>query len=144
MSTANFVLTLSCADRPGIVAAVTTELAGPQRQYRRIQPVLGSRNRPLLHAPGLRRARRGSAATPSSATLKSPVERFSMKTSLVDESQRKRIVILVSKFDHTLLHLLYQIRVGLARRRCGGGDFQPSGRAARSPRMPPSPSTCCR
>ncbi|HZY51464.1 MAG TPA: ACT domain-containing protein, partial [Devosia sp.] len=24
---ANFVLTLSCADRPGIVAAVTTELA---------------------------------------------------------------------------------------------------------------------
>jgi len=35
-----------------------------------------------------------------------------MKTSLVDQSQRKRIVILVSKFDHTLLHLLYQIRVG--------------------------------
>lgn len=27
MTTANFVLTLSCADRPGIVAAVTTELA---------------------------------------------------------------------------------------------------------------------
>jgi len=27
MSAANFVLTLSCADRPGIVAAVTTELA---------------------------------------------------------------------------------------------------------------------
>ena len=27
MSPANFVLTLSCADRPGIVAAVTTELA---------------------------------------------------------------------------------------------------------------------
>jgi len=27
MPAANFVLTLSCADRPGIVAAITTELA---------------------------------------------------------------------------------------------------------------------
>src|SRR3546814_11407181 len=27
MSSASFVLTLSCADRPGIVAAITTELA---------------------------------------------------------------------------------------------------------------------
>jgi hypothetical protein len=44
--------------------------------------------------------------------LKSPIERFSMKTNLVEESRRKRIVIMVSKFDHTLRHLLYQIQVG--------------------------------
>ncbi len=44
--------------------------------------------------------------------LKSPIDRFDMKTNLVDESRQKRIVIMVSKFDHTLLHLLYQIRVG--------------------------------
>src|SRR5690606_40577144 len=44
--------------------------------------------------------------------LKSPIDRFDMKTNLVDESRQKRVVIMVSKFDHTLLHLLYQIRVG--------------------------------
>ena len=30
----------------------------------------------------------------------------------VNEARKKRIVIMVSRFDHTLLHLLYQIRVG--------------------------------
>src|SRR3546814_1919853 len=35
-----------------------------------------------------------------------------MKTSLADDARKKRVVIMVSKFDHTLLHLLYQIRVG--------------------------------
>ena len=44
--------------------------------------------------------------------LKSPIERFDMKTALSDESRKKRIVILVSKFDHTLLHPLYQSPVG--------------------------------
>src|SRR5690606_11435672 len=44
--------------------------------------------------------------------LKSPIERFDMKTALADQSRRRRVVIMVSKFDHTLLHLLYQIRVG--------------------------------
>src|SRR5690606_24810127 len=40
------------------------------------------------------------------------IARFSMKTALSDGSRKKRLVIMVSKFDHTLLHLLYQIRVG--------------------------------
>ena len=35
-----------------------------------------------------------------------------MRTTLVDEGRKKKIVVMVSKFDHALLHLLYQIRVG--------------------------------
>src|SRR5262249_61074374 len=35
-----------------------------------------------------------------------------MRTRLLDEGRRKRMVVMVSKFDHALLHLLYQIRVG--------------------------------
>ena len=111
MSPANFVLTLSCADRPGIVAAVTTELAALganiaesnqfwDRETDRFFMRLAFTNPAGLGRDELERA------------IKSPIERFSMKTTLADEGQKKRIVVLVSRFDHTLLHLLYQIRVG--------------------------------
>src|SRR5690606_33394233 len=111
MSAANFVLTLSCEDRPGIVAAVTTELAALNaniaesnqfwdRETGRFFMRLAFTAPERLGRDGLERA------------LKSPIERFGIQTSLVDESRKNRIGILVSKFDHTLLHLLYQIRVG--------------------------------
>jgi formyltetrahydrofolate deformylase len=35
-----------------------------------------------------------------------------MRISLVDQGRKKKIVVMVSKFDHAMLHLLYQIRVG--------------------------------
>ena len=111
MSSANFVLTLSCADRPGIVAAVTTELAALEANIAESNQFWDRETgrffmRLAFAAPS------GVAREAIERALKAPIERFSMKTSLVDQSRRKRIVILVSKFDHTLLHLLYQIRVG--------------------------------
>lgn len=111
MSPANFVLTLSCIDRPGIVAAVTTELAGLNANIAESNQFWDKETgrffmRIAFTAPdGLSREAIENA-------LKSPIARFDMQTSLSDESNRKRIVIMVSKFDHTLLHLLYQIRVG--------------------------------
>ena len=111
MPAANFVLTLSCADRPGIVAAITTELAALSANIAESNQFWDRETgrffmRLAFTAP------KGVSREALERTLKAPIERFSMKTSLVDQSQRKRIVILVSKFDHTLLHLLYQIRVG--------------------------------
>jgi formyltetrahydrofolate deformylase len=110
MSSANFVLTLSCEDRPGIVAAVTTELAALNaniaesnqfwdRETGRFFMRLAFTTPDGLDRDGVERA------------LRSPIERFGMKTSLLDESRKKRIVIMVSRFDHALLHLIYQIRV---------------------------------
>jgi formyltetrahydrofolate deformylase len=111
MSLGNFVLTLSCADQPGIVAAITTELAALHANIAESNQFWDRETgrffmRLAFTAPeGLERDAIENA-------LKAPIERFDMKTALSDESRRKRIVILVSKFDHTLLHLLYQIRVG--------------------------------
>ena len=111
MSPANFVLTLSCADRPGIVAAVTTELAALSANIAESNQFWDRETgrffmRLAFTAP------EGVDREAIERALKSPIERFSMKTSLADESRRKRIVIMVSKFDHTLRHLLYQIQVG--------------------------------
>jgi formyltetrahydrofolate deformylase len=111
MSSANFVLTLSCDDRPGIVAAVTTELAGLNANIAESNQFWDRETgrffmRLAFTAPD------GVSRDAIERALRAPIERFSMKTDLADGSRRKKLVILVSKFDHTLLHLLYQIRVG--------------------------------
>ena len=106
-----FILTLSCADRPGIVAAVTTELAG-------LGANIAESNQFWDRETGQFFMRLAFAAPDGvdrdgiARALRPAVERFGMRTSLVDEARKKKILVMVSKFDHTLLHLLYQIRVG--------------------------------
>ncbi|MFN3642676.1 MAG: formyltetrahydrofolate deformylase [Gemmobacter sp.] len=109
--TREWVLTISCADRPGIVAAVTGRLAeiganisesaqywdrGPNRFYLRTAFLLDA----------------GTEAAEIEAAFAPVVKRFAMAHRIADLGRRPRIVIMVSKFDHALLHLLYQIRVG--------------------------------
>lgn len=108
---ANFVLTLSCADRPGIVAAVTTELAALDANIAESNQFWDQETgtffmRLAFTAPD------GVGRESIERSLRPAVERFGMRTALLDEGRKKRIVVMVSKFDHTLLHLLYQIRVG--------------------------------
>ncbi|MEO8757098.1 MAG: formyltetrahydrofolate deformylase [Devosia sp.] len=108
---ANFVLTLSCADRPGIVAAVTTELAALSANIAESNQFWDKETgtffmRLAFTAPD------GVAHETIERALRPATERFGMRTVLVDEGRKKRIVVMVSKFDHALLHLLYQIRVG--------------------------------
>ena len=111
MPDSNFILTLSCADRPGIVAAVTTELAGLNANIAESNQFWDRETgtffmRLAFTAPeGVGRDRLERA-------LKPAIERFAMRITLIDQSQKKRIVVMVSKFDHAMLHLLYQIRVG--------------------------------
>src|SRR5918994_2104246 len=62
------ILTLSCPNRPGIVAAVS--------------------GRPLV------------------------AERFGMAWVLRHRAERRRVLLLVSKFDHCLADLLYRWRIG--------------------------------
>jgi formyltetrahydrofolate deformylase len=111
MATGNFVLTLSCEDRPGIVAAVTTELAALDANIAESNQFWDRETgrffmRLAFTAP------EGAGRDVLERALKPATERFSMRTALIDEARRKKILVLVSKFDHTLLHLLYQIRVG--------------------------------
>lgn len=108
---ANFVLTLSCADRPGIVAAVTTELAALDANIAESNQFWDRETgtffmRLAFTAPD------GVDRDAIERALRPVVERFGMRTALLDEGRKKRIVVMVSKFDHAMLHLLYQIRVG--------------------------------
>jgi len=111
MSATNFVLTLSCADRPGIVAAVTTELAALNANIAESNQFWDRETgrffmRLAFSAP------QGVTREQLERALKPAIERFGMKTELSDQSRKPKILIMVSRFDHALLHLLYQIRVG--------------------------------
>ena len=109
--TSNFVFTLSCTDRPGIVAAVTTELAAlganiaESNQFWDRETGMFFMRIAFTAPDGVGRDRLERALRPA-------IERFGMRTQLTDRARRKKLLVMVSKFDHALLHLLYQIRVG--------------------------------
>jgi formyltetrahydrofolate deformylase len=111
MPQSSYVLTLACADRPGIVAAVTTELAALDANIAESNQFWDRETgqffmRLAFTAPeGVSREGLERAIAPA-------IARFSMQTALIDQSRKKRILIMVSRFDHAMLHLLYQIRVG--------------------------------
>jgi formyltetrahydrofolate deformylase len=107
----SFILTLSCEDRPGIVAAVTTELAaigGNITESAQYRDVASNRffMRIAVSVPV------GIAKGDVERVLNPVIDRFCMEASVNDRSQRAKLIVMVSKFDHALLHLLYQIRVG--------------------------------
>lgn len=105
------VLNLSCDDKPGIVAAVTTELAA-------LGANISESNQfwdPLTNRFFMRIAFRVPARLSIDdvdRALRPAVDRYEMRIALSDQARRPRIVIMVSKFDHAMQHLLYQIRVG--------------------------------
>lgn len=105
------ILTLSCADRPRIVASVTTILAGLggniaesaqfwDRITNRFFMRIAFETPAALSADTIR------------AALSETIETFGMTVELVDAARTPKIIIMVSKFDHCLQHLMYQIRVG--------------------------------
>jgi formyltetrahydrofolate deformylase len=106
------VLTLSCRNRPGIVAAVSTHLfeAGcnilDAQQFDDVETGLFFMR--VVFNPV-----EGRGATPDLAPgLAALGERFGMSWSLRDAGERRRVMLLVSRFDHCLADLLYRWRIG--------------------------------
>jgi formyltetrahydrofolate deformylase len=107
-----FILTLSCENRPGIVAAVATaifQLGGNIRESQQFDDTETGRflarivlDHPdnQLDVPALR------------AALTSVAGRFAMTWDLRDRAQRRRVMLLVSRFDHCLTDILYRWRIG--------------------------------
>ena len=111
MTDTTWILTLSCQDRPRIVATVTSAIAmvganiaesaqfwdrSSNRFFMRIAFVApGTVDRHALEA----------VLAPMRAE-------FGMTMMLNRADETPRIIIMVSKFDHCFEHLLYQIRVG--------------------------------
>jgi formyltetrahydrofolate deformylase len=112
MSGGRHILTLSCANRPGIVAVVSTALFDggfnilDAQQFDDTETgaffmrVVFNPAEPHADVDGLREKFKTTAAG------------FSMTWSMRPADQRKRVVLMVSRFDHCLVDLLYRWRSG--------------------------------
>ena len=106
------ILTLSCPDRPGIVAAVSTLLfeAGCNiLDAQQFDDVETGRFFMRVVFDRLDESRSHDAISTSVGDL---AQRFGMDFTLRERATKKRVMLLVSKFDHCLSDLLYRWRIG--------------------------------
>ncbi len=112
MSSPQFVLTLSCADQPGIVAAVSGQIAAQDGNILEAQQF----GAPDTHRFFMRIVFQPGAQTTAPEDLQSgflPIaQRFGMQWTLRDRRQHRRVLLMVSKFDHCLADILYRWRTG--------------------------------
>jgi formyltetrahydrofolate deformylase len=107
-------LLLRCADRPGLVAAVSAFLTGVganivSLDQHSTSPSGGTfMQRAIFHLPGLSAAR-DDLERDFAATVASPYE---MDFRLTEAAKPKRVAIMASREDHCLLDLLWRNRRG--------------------------------
>ncbi|MBA3055604.1 MAG: formyltetrahydrofolate deformylase [Sphingomonadales bacterium] len=105
-----FVMTLSCKDRPGLVAAVTgrlAEIGGNIREAQQFDAIDSNRffMRIGFDCPGL-------TAAEITDRFADVTARFAMEWDVRATTERRKVLLLVSKFDHCLADLLYRHRIG--------------------------------
>ncbi|MBK8175885.1 MAG: formyltetrahydrofolate deformylase [Rhodospirillales bacterium] len=107
-----YILTISCPDRTGIVAAVAGFLADHDAFITESSHFGDARTQRFF----MRTVFRIGAATPGldqfAQRFSRVAERFNMVWGLHDAQRRERVLILVSKLDHCLNDLLYRYRTG--------------------------------
>ncbi|MFT8542384.1 formyltetrahydrofolate deformylase [Acetobacter sp.] len=106
-----FILTFSCPDKAGIVAGVTSALARQGADITETHQFSDRSTGQLFMRLAF------FTPTPNDMadikTCLAPVaEQFGMNMHLHDAAVLPRMIIMVSRFDHALLNLLYQVRVG--------------------------------
>jgi formyltetrahydrofolate deformylase len=106
-----FVLTLSCPDQPGIVAAITA-LLGAQDCNITDSAQFGDPESGRYFMRLSFSAPDGLSHGKIEAAFKPIVSRFKMAAQIHDLEKRPRAVILVSRFGHCLNDLLYRHRIG--------------------------------
>jgi formyltetrahydrofolate deformylase len=112
MSQHHYTLTISCPDRAGIIAAVTSFIAQHggfivEASYHTEQEVQRFFMRQEIRADSL-----PFDAAEFRQRFSALAQEFEMNWQLSDSAQKKRLVILVSKQDHCLNDLLHRWRSG--------------------------------
>ncbi len=107
---ASLILTLSCEDKAGIVARVTGKLFDAGGNILEAQqfddPASGRFFMRVVFAPG-------EVDVASFREAFAPVaEQFAMEWNIRDTSVNRKVILMVSKFDHCLGDLLYRTRIG--------------------------------
>jgi formyltetrahydrofolate deformylase len=112
MSGARFFLTLSCPNRPGIVAAVSTALFEGGFNILDAQQFDDIETGNFFMRVAFNAAGEGASAETFRARFAASASQFAMNWTLRAAEDKKRVALLVSRFDHCLADLLYRWRSG--------------------------------
>jgi len=107
----SFVIRLSCKDRPGIVAATATQLFKAGFNIQDSQQFDDCETGRFFVRIMFDRSEPTSAAEVE-ALMRPVAETFGMDFTVHDQSIRRRVLLLASKFDHCLADLIYRWRTG--------------------------------
>src|SRR5438270_4023544 len=107
-----YVLTLSCPDRPGIVSAVSTFLAHNGQNILDAQQFDDVETGQFFMRVVFTAADLAVNLAALQTGFAAIAERFGMDWQMRDRAARQRVMLLVSKFDHCLVDILYRWRTG--------------------------------
>ena len=108
-----FVLTIACPDKPGIVAAVTTflfEAGGNILEAQQFDDTQTGRF--FMRVVFSTETAEADYADDFREKFAAIAERFAMQWTVRSRAEKRRVMILVSKFDHCMVDLLYRWRNG--------------------------------
>ncbi len=112
MSSPRHILTLSCANRPGIVAKVSAALFDGGFNILDAQQFDDTVTGDFFMRVEFNAAKPESDAAALAEQFKAIASAFGMRWSMRPGDRRKKVALLVSRFDHCLVDLLYRWRSG--------------------------------
>src|SRR5213592_4714758 len=107
-----FVLILSCPDRPGIVSAVSTFLAHNGQNILDAQQFDDIETKKFFMRVVFTAADLAVELQALQTGFTAIADRFAMEWQMRDRADRRRVMLLVSKSDHCLVDILYRWRTG--------------------------------
>jgi formyltetrahydrofolate deformylase len=107
-----FVLTLSCPDRPGIVAAVSTFLAQSGQNILDAQQFDDTETKKFFMRVVFTAADLAVELSALQTGFTAIAQRFAMDWQMRDRAAKRRVMLLASKSDHCLVDILYRWRTG--------------------------------
>jgi len=107
-----YVLTLSCPDRPGIVSAVSTFLANSGQNILDAQQFDDVETNKFFMRVVFTAADLAVELSALQTGFTAIADRFAMEWQMRDRAARRRVMLLVSKSDHCLVDILYRWRTG--------------------------------
>ena len=124
-----FILTLSCTNRPGIVAAVSTYLFNRNMNIRDAQQFDDIETGRFFMRVVFNTVPGATAELADVHDGFNVVAKlFDMKWTLRSSDEKQRVLLMVSKFDHCLVDILYHWRIGELKMDVTGNRRQPSAR----------------
>lgn len=112
MPHSQFVLTLSCPDRPGIVSAVSTFLAQNGQNILDAQQFDDIETEKFFMRVVFTAADLAVELAALQTGFAAIAQRFAMDWQMRDRAGKRRVMLLASKSDHCLVDILYRWRTG--------------------------------